>query len=180
MFVKLPDFADPYLLCDKGSAFSGQIPLSVFSRLSPLLADCDDVVTYHLSFGKDDDGYYVIDNSVQAVLRLQCQRCLSVFDHDIDVNVRISPVLGIQEAEQIPDHYEPLLLTDGDPLPMVDLIEDELILSVPDVPMHLDTECEIKLAELNQNRVEISSAAPAASEVDNPFAVLAQLKQQIK
>lgn len=174
MFAKLPDYADLYSLCDKGSMFSGRVECSDLSRLAPLLHDAQGEAEYKLTFRRDNEGRCVIENVVKADLNLVCQRCLGALPYQVNSVTQISPVTGAQEARQLPDHYEPLLITEPR-LRLADLIEDELILAVPDVPRHSEADCAVNLADLNQGAVSDSAAQ---SEEKSPFAVLAGLKQQ--
>lgn len=71
---------------------------------------------------------------------MTCQRCLEAVTVRIDAEFR----LGLVEAEQsmvgLPDGLDPLLVRRYDTCSLARLIEDELILALPIVPKHDETE----------------------------------------
>jgi uncharacterized protein len=172
MSLPLPDHADPYRLCEQTAVFSGEIAFINLPRLLPLLVTSEGSASYQVSFGRDADGRYRIAGEVQAVLVLVCQRCMQTMPLPVDITFCVSPVSGPQEAEQLPDGYDPLLV-DALRLCPADIIEDELILAIPAAPRHTETQCGVDLHVLNQ---PVQHIEPAVKE--NPFAVLASLKHE--
>jgi uncharacterized protein len=69
--------------------------------------------------------------------------------------------------------YEPLVAQEDTPLALVTMVEDELILALPIVPMHPENLCPTVLAP----------GTVADSDLDtkeHPFAVLSNLKRRLK
>jgi uncharacterized protein len=176
MFSQIFAYSNLHLLCDRGDVFSGEAPVSALPRLLSILANREGLVKYKLIFDKDRDHRCYIKNSVKAELNLTCQRCLEVFQYQVDINTLICPVTGMQEAESLPEPYEPLLLSAETRLRLADLIEDELILAVPDVPKHADVNCAAQLSALRGCAARGLQQETPVSERQNPFAVLAKLK----
>ena len=54
--------------------------------------------------------------------------------------VEASPVHSDEEAQRLPENYDPLLLTD-ETLPLATLVEEELLLSMPIITRHKLAEC---------------------------------------
>lgn len=129
-------------------------------------------------FDRDDKRRSIVHGNVKAVLTLVCQRCLEPMEYPVDTEFNLALVRGFQEAERLPEEFDPLLLEDEQPVAVRELIEDELLLAIPDVPRHGDDRaCEIKE---RPEVVEAVETTPIERQVssDNPFAVLASLKRQ--
>lgn len=172
MLSQPPEHADPRRLCEQGKSFSGTVALRDFARLRPLLTSAEGEVAFALAFDRDTDKRLRIQGQVDVVLQVRCQRCMSDMALPVHTVFCLSPVSGPQEAESLPDHYDPLLL-DGQLLRPLDLIEDELILTIPPAPRHPEDDCAV-----NMQRYRIEPVADKAGQArqDNPFAVLGGLK----
>lgn len=174
MLSQLPEQTDPRKLCEQGKGFEGTVALRDLPRLKPLLTSDEGEAAFTLEFDRDDERRLRIRGHVTAELVLCCQRCLQDMRLAVDSHFQLSPVSGVQEAERLPEDYDPLLLEERLLHPL-DLIEDELILAVPNAPRHPEADCGV---DLNDFRPEPESAAePTDSAEDNPFAVLAGLKR---
>ncbi|MGV6827541.1 MAG: YceD family protein [bacterium] len=166
------DRHDPWHLCDSGRVFSGEIPISSFDRLAPLLADVEGKVSVDLKFFRDGKRRGRVTGGVVGELSLCCQRCLGTTVLPIDLNFDLVLTQGVEESAQIPDS-ENYLLIDESQIRMLDLVEDELLLSVPDAPRHEDVECiDPVLLSTGDETTE-----PEQPEKENPFAVLQSLKR---
>jgi uncharacterized protein len=143
MVSRLPDLIDPVRLAEQGGALQGQIPLSRMPRLREAIASDEGVVEVALEFGVDEFGVRYLVGRVEAALRLVCQRCLE----PMDVHITAQPSLGVvrtdHEAERLPPSYEPLQIGD-EPVPLVAVVEDELLLALPIVPMHEPPVCAVQ------------------------------------
>ena len=122
---------------------------------------------------------------VQARLWLTCQRCLQPVAHDISLNPVLRFVDGEEEAarldEEAGDEEDVLALPRS--LKVSELMEDELILALPLVPLH--SVCPEPLPYLESSETQasthiIANSLAATADKPNPFAVLAQLKKKGK
>jgi uncharacterized protein len=86
-------------------------------------------------------------------------------------------VQGFDEAERLPEEYDPWLVEEDRVRPEA-LVEDELILALPQVPMHPSGEA-CASGNLGQAPKDAQTEEPSGSETENPFQVLAQLKKQL-
>lgn len=173
MLSQLPEQADPQRLCEQGKHFEGSIALRDFPRLVPLLTSDEGEAAFTLEFDRDGEGRLRIRGQVRARLTLCCQRCLQDMSLAVDAQFLLSPVHGPQEAEMLPEEYDPLLLEQRLVRP-ADLVEDELILAVPAAPRHPEAQCGIDLADFRVGQDQAMGDEPARK---NPFAVLADLKR---
>jgi uncharacterized protein len=177
MSKSMPELLNPRVAAAHGDSYRGDLPLATLPRLSSLaetgqLADDQgpggSQAAYRLTFFRDEQGRDLVEGSVRAQLRLRCQRCTEGYDLPVDACFTLAVVNGLDEAEALPDAYDPLLLEEALIRPR-DLVEDELILAVPAVPRHADGDCVMP--------AEAAGATDGPDERPNPFASLAVLKQ---
>ena len=168
---RLPHQIDPFRLCEARASLSGPIPLKQLQRLLPSLANDSGEIEVVLNFDIDELGVPFMQGELKAELQLICQRCLEPYAFPVDVQSILAWVRTEREAERLPIRYEPYLV-ETNPLVLNDVIEDELLLSLPQIPMHDESECLAMqwIQKPVDNEVETEVKA-------NPFAVLAELKK---
>jgi len=148
-------------------SFQGTLPLKAMTRLRDSLAASDGAVTYDLEFGKDDIGIAQLHVRADAVLPLTCQRSLETFGLPVHVDTRLGLIAQEADEAELPSGYEPLLTADGQ-LRLADVIEDELILALPVVPLKPGaTEAPGVWTEADEKHGDVQP---------NPFAVLQKMK----
>lgn len=120
--------------------FEGRIPLAAMSRLRGSLHGVEGEVRYVLAFGTDTLKLPFARLRIDAELPLECQRSLQRFL----LPVQLEQTLGLlrDEAEEaaLPEGYEPLLVPVDGMVRPAELVEDELILALPVVPVSPDAE----------------------------------------
>lgn len=173
MSVKyIPEHIDPFRFAEQHLGLDGNVKLSTMSRLRTNLVSDDADVTANLTFGRDEQGIIFVHGHVVANLVLQCQRCLEPYKYEIISDFHLGIVKTLDEANALPEHYEPVLTQDGQ-LALRDVIEDELILNLPIIPKHEPDACNVKLpfhdAAWDKDSQEASK---------NPFHVLENLKDK--
>lgn len=171
---------DPHALnvrafCSDGELLSGAWPLSTLTRLGEGLFGTPEPATLV---------QWTVQGSVlpqaagepevwlrlqaHAAVPLQCQRCLQPVEQDLAVDRRFRFVRSEAEAERLDESSEDDVLVLSPRLDLQDLLEDELILSLPLVPKH-EGPCP---APLPVPLDDLEEDAPAP----NPFAALAALR----
>ncbi len=173
MLSRLPDFVDPWHLADVGKTVSGKIGLKDLPRLCTALVSSDGEAVFRLIFGRDEKRRIRIGGYVQAILVLECQRCLDDMQQQIDSRLNLVVIETSVEANVISEACEPVQL-DNKRIRLMDLVEDELLLSIPQVPRHEPSQCKRKLdapffSAGGLDRDDVTEKA-------NPFTVLARLK----
>jgi uncharacterized protein len=169
MSDRLEELIAPLSLAAKGRSIEGRIALAKLARLTPSLRSTEGEAEASLHFGIDEGGMPNVSGRVSATLILQCQRCMQNMAYEVDARIRLGIVTSRKAAENLPDYYDPLLVS-GEEIKVADIVEDELILALPIVAMHEKTECPV--ADKFQGQVE------AEPKRENPFAVLAELKKK--
>ncbi|MEK6747659.1 MAG: YceD family protein [Pseudomonadota bacterium] len=166
MQERLPTNFDPFRLADAGRELRGQLGLEGMDRLAPGLADRAAVVAVELKFGVDSEKFRYISGRVWTTLTLLCQRCMQPVAVPVDKTVSLGIVPSADAAESLQPGYDPLIV-DTPLVALATIIEDELLLAVPMVPMHPPGSCEA---------VVLLVEKPVPVKKESPFAVLARLK----
>lgn len=165
----LPKQVDVRRLIAVDTTLSAQEPLSKLSRVIDILVSSDGDVDIDLHFYRDEQGLKRIDGEVVAQLQVQCQRCMKPMTLPIDSHFAVAAVWSDEEAVRLPKDVEPYIVGEG-LQDIRDLIEDELILSVPYASYHDIGECSMSYTPAEPE------APVAGKEKPNPFKVLEQLK----
>lgn len=125
---------NPFELCDRRETLEGEILLKELKRVLPLIKNQRGYVIFYLKFGREK-GFPFINGFIQTHLTFECQRCGKAVSYDINVKPCMSPVKDDYEAKQLPRAYDPLLIT-SEKVTLVELVEEELLLSLPMIPRH--------------------------------------------
>lgn len=136
---RLPDNVDPWPLAESGAELEGRMPLAHLRRLGSLVHALTGEAAMTLQFGKDAQGRHRLGGTVSAPVGLCCQRCLEPYTEVLTAELRLALVRSESEAMALPTDDEPLVVQDS--LLLADLVEDELILSLPLVPRHPLGQC---------------------------------------
>jgi uncharacterized protein len=110
-----------------------------------------------------------LDLQAQVDLPMQCQRCLTAVSETVQADRCFRFVSDEATAAALDDEVEEDILVISRDFDALSLIEDELILSLPLVPLH----------EVCPEALPMSAADPefeVAAQRPNPFGVLAGLK----
>lgn len=162
-----PEFVDPILLADKEAKINGNYPLAKLDRLLPLLYQNEGEVIFQLFFTKDHDKRRIVSGKITARLCLTCQRCLAALWLNIDHEVLLGIVENLVAADELPSELEPLLVEKGI-ISLREIVEDELILSLPVVAMHEPNHCPAQEILVRYNIDKNDSATTN----NNPFSIL--------
>jgi uncharacterized protein len=174
MSKALPEIVKPDALVQAAATLAGTVAVAHMSRLVPMLADTAAQAEVELSFGRNADHFRVIRGHVRAELVLVCQRCVRPMEFLVDSDIMLGLVATEDEAQRLPERYEPLICA----TPTLDLhtvIEDELLLALPIVPMHPESVCATRAAP---GATVTAASRDESDERRRPFAGLAELLRQ--
>ena len=117
---------------------------------------------FRLEGFKGANGELMLHLEVSGILPLACQRCLKsvAFDLDVDNLLQLVPEGAELSQEELEDDTRDFLPVARE-LNVVDLVEDEILLTLPVAPRH--------------EKCGLPGAADAGERI-NPFAKLAGLK----
>jgi len=132
---------DPLRFAHTSESITGKVPLAKFDRLVDGLVSDQGKVQFRLQGGADS-GRPVLRLQIDAAVTLRCQYCREPYRHELRIE-RVLP-LARNEAELARwERDDPLLdaLLAVPSLDVLALIEDEILLSLPVAPRHLDGDC---------------------------------------
>ena len=111
-----------------------------------------------------------MSGSIIADLNIRCERCLQPFRLTLELspNIYLRDTRG-QEIAVTEDEERDLVDFNG-PVVLRDLVEEEIILNLPMMPMHDREQCS---ASRYMENTDLSE-----KKADNPFAQLANLKKK--
>ena len=123
----------------------------------------------HLRPASDGQDAVWMQLQAHTQVPLTCQRCLKTVMQDLEVDRSFRFVKDEATAQSQDDASEEDLLVLSKDFDLLALVEDELLMALPLVPMH--TDCQSEHAPTSQD--ELGADADAKP---NPFAVLATMR----
>jgi uncharacterized protein len=185
-----PRALDLYDFAKSGRQAAGALRVSQMPRMlaevPPDAPDRDSVFTWQAEGSTQpelqDDGTDApqpyLRLAVHGSIWLTCQRCLAPYSQHLDVDATYRIVATEEEADEYPlDDDEIDVIVGSRQFDLVDLIEEELLLSMPLVPKH--NVCpETHESLLPEGAADSDAIEDEAGEDEkpNPFAVLEKLK----
>jgi uncharacterized protein len=166
--VQVPETLDAWRMVAARRQFEGRLPLAALSRLSGSLADTMGECSFALEFGQDVLQVPFVELSIDAGLPLVCQRSLERFVFPVKTVQRLGLIRDEADEAALPPGYEALLVPEDGLLRPADLVEDELVLALPVVPMAPGSEPVEKVWSAGEEEMQAAS----------PFAALASLKKK--
>lgn len=158
---------DSRKLCDSQQLITGSIEVAELDGLLSCLESDAGQVQVTLQFQRDDHRRPLITGQVTAKgVEILCQRCLQIDIQELHVDLNVVVVLDESQAEKLPAEYDAWIVEDGQ-LNIRELLDQELILSLPIVPYHADCKVETQYGD-----------AGATQQQESPFGVLASLLQK--
>jgi len=166
MSGRLPAQIDPIRLADEGTRLAGKLPLSDFPRLRELQVSGSgtEPVSIELDFERTLHGIRMMRGHAHVRLSVTCQRCLEPVAVDIEVNPVIELLRPGDAPSGMADNADSLVVEGVQRLS--ELVEDELLLVMPMVPMHDEGACSAPGSR--------GEPAEAANKRSGPFSALRQ------
>jgi uncharacterized protein len=149
-----------------GQTLSDRLPISQLARLQDSLFDGHGELQFEVKGGYDARRRPVLMLEISGVLHLQCQRCLGVLNHPLRLSNALLLVDAAGAAGGEYDAEEAEWIEASRALDVTELIEDEILLSLPYSPRHAEALCRS------------GTGAPAAEGAEDAvFAKLAALRR---
>jgi uncharacterized protein len=140
------------------------VPLAELAGLRSLRGGVAGSVHGHVHFAREQ-GVAVAELVLKGTATLECQRCMKPMECALDSVARIALIATEAQAGKLPPDLEPVL-AEGGSISMARLITEELLLTLPIVPLHEGERCAGAPGQ----------AVPEhAGETHRPFARLAEL-----
>jgi uncharacterized protein len=110
------------------------VPLAELPRLKARIPGIGGSVRGAVRFGRQSE-FAVAELSLTGKARLQCQRCMQAMELPIESTTHVALILAEADAAEVPEELEPVLARSGS-ISVGELIEEELLLALPIVPLH--------------------------------------------
>lgn len=149
--------------------FEGSVPLKQMPRLAEMLDDAEGECRYVVEFYRDPLKIDVMHVRLQTAFHLICQRSLERFAYPVDIDQKLGLISDESQEAALPEDMEAVLIEGHGEVSPVRLIEDELLLAVPLVPINPDADA-LDSQWVDEEAVE--------EEKSNPFAALAAMKEK--
>lgn len=170
--VKLPNKVDPARCAQNRLKYKGEYAAALMPRLAESAQGIHGDIDVSLDFGIDAQGLRLMTGHAQVQVSLQCQRCNELFDTTIESEFTYTPLRANAEAPEVPDDYDTVEVDEAGEINLVELVEDELILTLPQIPTHESDECSGGQFDRSFGKL------PTVEERPNPFAILEELKRK--
>ncbi len=168
MLDRLPVFIDPLSFAEKGRELTGVVEIQTLPRLADVLLDDSGVVNVSFSFSKDGR-LPVVEGEIKTCLVVTCQSCLEPLELPVNQSFKLGLVISVEQADMLSSEFDACFFEEE--LELNKLVEDELLLALPDFPRH-----EHQCLKTEKAAIENSNNDELQSNSNNPFSVLAKLK----
>lgn len=171
---------DAFTFCQQREQRKGSTKIAEFPRLSVECANGDGVLNWTLQGGVNQLGMPQLTLTVQGQFQLMCQRCLTPFDFDIDSQAELILAKDDDHADEIESMLEDDevdVVVGSKTFNVMDLIEDEALLAIPQSPKH--AVCPDVVGSFNGSEAanDVDAVDAASTDVKvSPFAVLKKLQ----
>ena len=185
MSGSLTEYVNLRELARKDAEIDVEAPLPAFGRVAALAVtgpqSSAGVIRLHLRISQLQNAAQtvaLIAGELEGSLTLTCQRCMEAMDYSLAGPMLLAVSEEDEEVEGLPEGCELVSLLDADELGstlnevcLLPLVEDELLLRIPLVPMHGEgVTCD------GRARIGDSSVtAEPREEITRPFSALADL-----
>jgi uncharacterized protein len=159
---------DAFEFCRSNGYREGVTLVADMPRLAAECANPSGELTWTIQGGQTRQGYPSMTLSVSGVVQLVCQRCLAPFGYELDSSTML--VLGkndedADEIEEVLDDETIDVIVGSHSCDIMQLLEDEALLALPQAPKH----------EVCPDTKVLDSLK---SEKVSPFAALKSLKSE--
>ncbi|MGK0419593.1 MAG: hypothetical protein ACJARV_000484 [Candidatus Pseudothioglobus sp.] len=163
---QLPKTIKLFKFARKEASLHGDYKISAMPRISEIARNTEDRIKVALSFYLENDKTPCIKGIIKANIILDCQRCLEALPLELNVLFNLAFVRHESQAEELDTSFEIYNIGEEEDLDSIDLITDEILLSIPMAPSH-DFDCSLKIDKEKEIVEKISK---------NPFDVLKNIK----
>lgn len=168
----LPATVDPIRLADARAHISGELPVKAMGRLRTMCLDDEGEASISLHFERSgEQSLRRMRGTITVSLHVACQRCLERMTLVVKTEPSLILVKSGDRSERLTQETD--VLVSDKPLSLTNIVEEELLLAMPMIPMHDIGDCPVKL-------YVTAPEAEVQSSRGNPFAVLSRLKRKDK
>ncbi|MFQ3176361.1 MAG: hypothetical protein ACJAYB_001964 [Psychromonas sp.] len=170
--VKLPIMVDPVRAAQNQLELDAIIPKALLSRLAESTISIQSDIKTTFSFDIDKQKLRIFDGKASVAVELICQRCNEPMIYQCEAEFKYCPVHNQEQENNLPDAYEAIYYDENGEVNLHQVVEDELIVTLPQIAKHAIEECQQSKFELTFGEIDEVEQRP------NPFDALAQLKHK--
>lgn len=134
-----PVEVDPRRFCKESRSWEVQSDVADFPRLAHEFTQ--GVLACRVAGQADRQGGMSLHLTIRGEVGLTCQRCLGNLAHQVDIGRVLYLARNETELERLDALPDGDAILAGAVLDLVDLVEDEVLLSLPLAAMHAEGEC---------------------------------------
>lgn len=163
---------------------SGKVKTDRLARVKSAVIAAPETFEVNLEFERNELEKPCANLAVKGYVELECQRCLGLVRVELESSTQLVFVAHDDEARTVTGARDPWIVS-GDTLDIDELLEDEILLALPGVPLHEkpgDSGTGGCIAVPMEYPDPGSTERPAVPEAEEavtrrPFDVLAKLKE---
>ncbi|OGS98023.1 MAG: hypothetical protein A3K04_06810 [Gallionellales bacterium RBG_16_56_9] len=175
-------FIDSLDFARNSREISGEVPVAEMPRLLDVLENPQGMLSYTVRGGLDKQGNPLLDAGIVGCCQLRCQRCLNGLDYAVQLDTRLllRDQASLDALDDAEEEFDSILAEAH--LDVLNLLEEEILLSLPIAPKHELGACQAADGENapkagnSLSSCELEKLTPHQDE-QHPFAVLAKLKR---
>lgn len=168
--VKLPISVDSVRAANNRLELIASLDKSLLSRLREATTSIHSDIDTYFSFEVDQQKLRIFHGKASVAVDLICQRCNEPMLYQCDAEFTYCPVLNKEQENNLPDVYEPISYDENGEVNLHQIVEDELLLTLPQIAIHAIEECHYSDYESSFGKIDEEQERP------NPFDALAKLK----
>ena len=158
--TQLPKTIKLFNFAKKEVNFYGEYKISDVPRVSDIARNAEDNLEVDLSFHLENGKTPCVKGIINSKIVLDCQRCLETLNIDLKVLFNFAFVRFESQVEGLDKDYEVYVLGESEEIDTLDLISDEILLSLPMAPSHefdcsLKVESETKIEKIHENPFDV-------------------------
>ena len=136
-----PVEVDPWRFCREAQSWESRSEVAAFPRLAHEFTQ--GTLFCRVVGRKDQRGSLSLQLSVSGEVGLTCQRCLGSMPYTVEVARTLYLARNEAELERLDALPDSDAIQAGETLSLVEMIEDEVLLSLPLAAMHAVGECPV-------------------------------------
>ncbi|XOV88732.1 MAG: YceD family protein [Pseudomonadota bacterium] len=172
----LPKQIDFRKLADQAASLQGSVALAAFARLTGMLAATSGEIGVSLQFSRGKRRLPLVEGHCEGEVSMICQVCLEPVAVKVDTDVRSLLVDNVDVLKTLALDDDGLVCAAAR-VDLVDLVEDDIIVSLPMVPRHPAGSCA---AAPVAGQPLAAPGSDGAASTHRPFAGLADIRDQFK
>ncbi len=158
--TQLPKTIKLFNFAKKEVNLHGEYKISNVPRVSEVARNVEDNLKVNLSFNLENGKTPCVKGIIESKIVLDCQRCLDALDLNLKVLFNLAFVRFESQAEGLDKSFEVYVIGEDEELDTLNLISDEILLSLPMVPTHefdcsLSVDKETKVEKVRKNPFDV-------------------------